>query len=322
MPEHERVRFVARNDEHNLGDTLASPMPELSVVVPAFNEAFRLPVLLESLRHHVDPSTEIIVVDDGSTDDTAAVAQRAGQWAEHLQVVEHDINRGKGAAVRTGIAASRGRLVAFVDADNATDLAALAPMCDRIAGRVGAVFGSRHAPGAVVTGSPPVRGVMGRVFNHVVRLAAGTSISDTQCGAKVFRGSVARTVFAELAIDGFAFDVEVLRRVVALGLDVVEHPVNWHYVPGTKITLLTPLRMLRDIARIRMRSAGHSIGHVDCTYAPVVAALADRLDDIGTVVADAPVRIFVPAGAGFNPTALQNKLAAAGLVGTVGQSRT
>jgi len=317
MEEPERVLFVARGPAPNNGER-----PALSVVVPAFNEAFRLPVLLESLRHHVDPTTEIIVVDDGSTDETAAVARRAGEWSQHVRVVKHDVNQGKGAAVRTGVAAAHGQLVAFVDADNATDLSSLAPMCDRISGGVGAVFGSRHAPGAVVTGSPPIRGAMGRIFNHVVRLAAGTSISDTQCGAKVFRGSVARIVFADLEIDGFAFDVEVLRRVVAMGSEVVEHPVSWHYVPGTKITILTPLQMLRDIARIRLHRAEGSLDHVDCEYQVAVAKLADPLIATTEPALGTAVRILMPRTEGHDVVALVRELEAAGVAAFAGQSRT
>ena len=229
-----------------------SARPELSVVIPAYNEQQRLPAVLASLEDHVDAATtEVIVVDDGSTDGTVRMAKRHGSWSPHLRILEHGHNRGKGAAVRTGVLAARGRLVAFVDADNATDLSALAPMCAAIRGDVGAVFGSRHAPGSQVTGSPPVRGVMGRVFNHVVRWAAGTTISDTQCGAKVFWAPAARAVFADVEIDGFAFDVELIGRFQQLGIEIVEHPVSWHYMAGTKIRLLTPLQMLVDIARLR-----------------------------------------------------------------------
>jgi len=225
----------------------------LSIIIPAYNEVYRLPAALQALRHHVDPTTtEIIVVDDGSDDETSAVARRGGEWAKHLVVIRHEQNQGKGAAVRTGVAAARGDVIGFIDADNATDLAALAPMIDALSPTVAAVFGSRHAPGSEVTGSPAIRGLMGRVFNHVVKAAAGTTIRDTQCGAKVFSAPAARLAFSATAIDGFAFDVEILRRLLAMGFGVIEYPVKWHYVHGTKIQLTTPLLMLRDIARIRL----------------------------------------------------------------------
>ena len=265
----DRIMLVARPSRRDVAI-------ELSVIIPAYNEAFRLPVALDALRHHVDPtSTEIIVVDDGSTDDTGAVARRSADWAKHLAVLEHDTNRGKGAAVRTGVAAARGDVIAFIDADNATDLKALAPMIAALGSNVGAVFGSRHAPGSSVSGSPAIRGVMGRVFNHVVQLAAGTSIRDTQCGAKVFRAPVARLAFADAAVDGFAFDVEILRRLLAMGVGVVEYPVTWHYVHGTKIRPLTPLRMLRDIVRIRLATRSGTPPFVNTTYRKELADLVD-----------------------------------------------
>lgn len=250
--------------------------PQLSVIIPAYNESFRLPVVLDALRHHVNHErTEIIVVDDGSTDGTAEVAQRAADWCNQLVVLAHVTNRGKGAAVRTGVAAAHGDAICFIDADNATDLAALAPMVAALGPDVGAVFGSRHARGSHVTGAPAIRGLMGRVFNHLVKIAAGTDIRDTQCGAKVFRAPVARVVFAQTRIDGFAFDVEILRRLLSLGVSVIEYPVTWHYVHGTKIRLTTPLRMMRDIARIRTSPPAPPPPHVEVAYDESIAHVAD-----------------------------------------------
>jgi len=265
-----RAVFVARPNDGVAID--------LSIIIPAYNEAFRLPVVLEALRHHVDASTtEVIVVDDGSDDETAEIARRATEWVKHLVVLAHDVNRGKGAAVRTGVAVARGDVIAFVDADNQTDLAALQPMIAALSPTVGAVFGSRHAPGASVTGAPVIRGLMGRVFNHLVRRAAGTSIRDTQCGAKVFRGSAARIAFANVSIDGFAFDVEILRRLLAMGLGVVEYPVSVHHVPGTKIRLSTPIFMLRDILRIRMSRHAGTPDYIDADYSIELGACVDPL---------------------------------------------
>ncbi len=265
----ERVLLVARPSRNDVAI-------ELSIIIPAFNEAFRLPVALDALRHQVDPtSSEIIVVDDGSDDGTPRVARRTGDWAKHLVVIEHPVNKGKGAAVRTGVAASRGDVIAFIDADNATDLDALAPMIAALGPNVGAVFGSRHAPGSSVSGAPAIRGVMGRVFNHVVQAAAGTTIRDTQCGAKVFQAPAARLAFAGTAVDGFAFDIEILRRLLAMGLGVVEYPVTWHYVHGTKIRMFTPLRMLRDILRIRLSKKAGTPPHIDTTYTDELGLLVD-----------------------------------------------
>lgn len=252
--------------------------PEISIVVPAYNEAFRLPALLSSLQQHCDAATtQIIVVDDGSTDATVEVAEQAGEWAPHLQVISHSTNQGKGAAVRTGVRAAAAPVVGFVDADNATDLAALAPMVDALDANVAAVFGSRHADGSSVTGSPKLRGMMGRVFNHIVKLSAGTAIRDTQCGAKLFQGPVARLAFALVHTNGFAFDVEVLRLLLTMGFDVHEFPVKWHYVHGTKIKLATPFRMLVDIAKVRARSGWSDMPAIDTNWSEAVAGLADPL---------------------------------------------
>lgn len=286
----ERIRLVGRPTRNDVAI-------DLSIIIPAYNEAYRLPVALDALRHHVDPTTtEVIVVDDGSDDETSEVARRTGDWAKHLVVLRHDNNRGKGAAVRTGVAAARGDVIAFIDADNATDLAALGPMIAALGPNVAAVFGSRHAPGSSVTGAPMIRGVMGRLFNHVVQAAAGTSIRDTQCGAKVFQAPAARVVFADAAVDGFAFDVEILRRLLAMGLGVIEYPVTWHYVHGTKIRLTTPLRMLRDIARLRVARLTDAPRYIDTTFCDELQPVTDRLAATASVATDSPVRILLPAG--------------------------
>lgn len=295
----------------------------MSIVVPAFNEAARLPALLDSLQRHVDPATtEIVVVDDGSNDDTVDVARTRGAWARHLVVLEHRVNRGKGAAVRTGVMSARGEIIAFVDADNATDLDALRPMSEAIQGRVGAVFGSRHAPGAQVTGSPPIRGLMGRVFNHVVKIAAGTAISDTQCGAKVFRASVARLVFAEGSIEGFAFDVEVLRRLMDLDIGVIEYPVHWTYVPGTKIKPLTPVHMLVDIVRLRVWPAKERYDSILCRFEPAVDQVAAPLDPSQVVDVGKPCQVFVPSASDTSVVAIIEALKQAGVTIEGLQSRS
>lgn len=294
--------------------------------MPAYNEAFRLPVVLDALRHHVAAATtEIVIVDDGSSDATGDVARRAGDWVSHLVVLRHEVNRGKGAAVRTGVAAARGDVIAFVDADNATDLDALAPMVAALGPNVAAVFGSRHAPGSSVTGAPAIRGVMGRVFNHVVRVAAGTSIRDTQCGAKVFRGAAARAAFGPATVDGFAFDVEVLRRLLTMGLGVVEYPVDWHYVHGTKIRFSSPMRMLRDIARIRMARSSGPFLYIDCEWCEKLDVVADPLDVGQRIEAGRPTRILLPFGADpadGTGAEVSRLLSPLGVPFAAGQSRT
>ncbi len=284
----DRRLLVARPSRHDVAI-------ELSIIIPAYNEAFRLPVALEALRHCVDATTtEIIVVDDGSDDGTASVARRTADWAKHLVVVEHEMNLGKGAAVRTGVAQARGDVIAFIDADNATDLEALEPMIAALGPNVAAVFGSRHAPGSSVTGAPAIRGLMGRVFNHLVQAAAGTTIRDTQCGAKVFQAAAARLAFAGSTVDGWAFDVEILRRLLAMRLGVVEYPVKWHYVPGTKVKLMTPILMLRDILRIRLSNKAGPPAHIDTTYTQELSPVVDALKPTGLFTEGELCRVAIP----------------------------
>lgn len=291
MDQQRRVVVARPHDRSGVG-------PELSLVIPSFNEEQRLPALLRALRDLKLEELELIIVDDGSSDDTVLVAHDEGAWCSALRVIEHGDNRGKGAAVRTGVNAARGTLIGFVDADNATDLGALAPMCDRVSGAVGAVFGSRHIAGATVVGSPPIRGVMGRVFNHVVRLAAGTAIRDTQCGAKVFRAPVARAVFSESNVDGFAFDVEVVRRLRALQVEVAEHPVFWTYKSGTKIRMLTPLRMLFDILRLRLIEPTFELAGFDTAWTDAHHRWADPLVGGAPMRDGEVVRVLVPDSCG------------------------
>lgn len=227
-------------------------MLERSVIIPAFNEAQRLPSLLRALAKSVDPATtEIIVVDDGSSDATASVAEAEGTWSPHLTVIRMPRNRGKGAAVRTGVSQSTTPIVIFLDADNATDLAAL-PKMEEALSAAHAAFGSRNAPGAQVHGSPPLRGFMGRTFSRIARAVLGTAVSDSQCGAKAFRGDLARELFGRSTLDGFAFDIEILRMLEQHDLTVVEIPVVWTHQTGSKIGLLDPVIMLKDTLRVRL----------------------------------------------------------------------
>lgn len=240
-----------------------------SIVIPALDEAERLPLLLDGLAQVVGPETEIIVVDDGSRDDTAAVS-------EHLlrdrpsQVIRHPENRGKGAAIRTGVAAARGERTIFMDADMATDLSALQPMHEAL-DRAPVAIGIRRSEAATVRNGATHRKVMAVTFNSIVRACTGTEFLDTQCGFKGFHTDVAKLLFHLNRIDGFAFDVEILWLARRFGLEVVEIPVEWNAVDGSKIRFaIDPLRMAWDVAKLRRAHAG------DC----VVRALRVEHDDI------------------------------------------
>ncbi len=230
--------------------------PDLSVIIPAFNEEARLGGSLERILAYLggaerqDRTFEILVVDDGSRDATAAVAE--GFAGDGVKVLRLDRNRGKGAATRRGVAASGGRRVLLTDADLSApieELAKLEPAL--VAAQV--VLGSRAVAGSQITRHQPLyRELMGKTFNKLIRMAGVGEIHDTQCGFKLLDGAVAREVFARMITDGFAFDVELVWLARRLGYRVVEVGVAWENSPSSRVRVLAdPPRMLLEIARFR-----------------------------------------------------------------------
>jgi glycosyltransferase involved in cell wall biosynthesis len=228
---------------------------ELSVVVPAYNEIERLPRALSAiedyLREHAS-RFEIFVSDDGSTDGTA---DTLGPRFPHVTFLRDPVNRGKGAAVRRGMLAARGRLVLFSDADLSTPIEELGPMREALErGGHAIVIASRALPSSrVELHQAWWRETSGKSFNALVRFLSGLSFRDTQCGFKLFTGEASRAVFGLARSDGFAFDVEVLMIARALGLSVLEHPVRWLDAPGSKVSLFGDApRMALDLVRVRL----------------------------------------------------------------------
>jgi dolichyl-phosphate beta-glucosyltransferase len=218
---------------------------DLSIVIPAFNEAGRIAQTIHAVStcaaQRFD-TYEVIVADDGSIDETAAVVARLGGILP-VRLVREQANRGKGHAVRRGVAASAGDLVLITDADLSTPLSALDRLLDAIGGGADIVFGSRGLPESrVVVHQPLYRELLGRGFNLLVRATVLPGVRDTQCGFKLFRGPIARAVFGQSVIDGFAFDVEVLTLAVRAGYRVMEVPVTWSHAESSRV------RVLRDVA--------------------------------------------------------------------------
>jgi dolichyl-phosphate beta-glucosyltransferase len=208
--------------------------PDTSIVIPAYDEAGRLTQTLDAVAAATaGRSLELIVVDDGSSDSTDAVAREALRGRAG-QVIRFPENRGKGAAVRAGVLASTGAAVVYMDADLATDLSALAVFLDAL-DRADVVVASRTMEGAVVRDGTRDRALMARVFNLIVRATTALPWRDTQCGFKAFRGPVAREIFSLARCDRFAFDVEVLLLADRLGKHVVELPVTWTAVEGSSV---------------------------------------------------------------------------------------
>ena len=231
--------------------------PRLTIIVPAFNEADRLPAGMGRFDAAVADGavrlneTEVVLIDDGSTDDTAAVARRLLAPLPHHRVISLPANGGKGAAVRTGVALARGPYVAYMDADMAIDPRAVPSLLDALRSSEAAI-GSRALAHSMVDGTYAVRAVMGRMFNRLVTTGTGLGLQDTQCGFKAFRTPVARLLFHLVGIDRFAFDVELLERARRLGLRITEVPVHWKNVPGSTVhPLHDSLSMLADVYRSR-----------------------------------------------------------------------
>lgn len=245
----------------------AGERPQLSVVIPAFNEESVLPRTLALLDEFLADSqplrTEVLVVDDGSEDGTAACAQ--GALGARGFVVRLPRNMGKGAAVREGVLRTRGDVVMITDADgnylhnrSGPYLAALS--------NADIVLASRAHPASSWDVSPAARRymrrrrLMGRVFSRLVDLVAGVRLTDTQTGLKFLRGPQARQLFADMATDGFAFDVELLCRALRRGMRVAELPLVYTCEScSTKVGRLDPLRMFVDLFRIRFLCRGERL---------------------------------------------------------------
>jgi dolichyl-phosphate beta-glucosyltransferase len=234
------------------------PHPDLSIVIPAYNEADRLTPTLRDYVAYCDASgraAEVIVVDDGSLDATSTVVEQFA--AEHPQVrlIRLAENRGKGYAVRSGVVNARGKLVLFADADGATPLAEVERLEAALRDGADLAIGSRavHAAGVRVN-ARLYRRLMGRLFHRLVETLTVKGVHDTQCGFKLFRGSVAQDLFSRMRMRGFSFDVELLMMAQRRGYRIAEVPVNWTHQPGSKVNLaLDSMLMLRDLFIIRGR---------------------------------------------------------------------
>lgn len=229
---------------------------ELSVVVPCFNEAARLPASIASAKAYLTASGrefELILVDDGSRDRTADVIAAAARADGAIRAVTLGRNRGKGRALAEGVTQSRGRLVLVSDADFSSPIDELGKLERALDDGADVAIGSRAAPGTREVDQPVHRRLVGRAFNAAVRTVLLPDLRDTQCGFKLFRGDVARDLFGRLATDGFAFDVEILYRARRGGYRVSEVPVRWINSADTRVRVFRhSSEMLVDLVRIRL----------------------------------------------------------------------
>jgi dolichyl-phosphate beta-glucosyltransferase len=231
-------------------------VPEISVVVPAYNEEIRLKATLPQLWRALNRRFaifEVIVVDDGSSDDTARVATRFSATHPNVRLVSYPQNRGKGFAVKTGVMAAAGEYVLFCDADLSTPVREVRKLLAALRDGYDVAIGSRACRATKILQCQPLyRICLGKIFNRFVQLLTVAGISDTQCGFKCFKRAAVREIFAPCRIEGFSFDVEALFVARRKGLRIKEIGVLWRNSPlSTVHPVRHSLQMLRDLFVIR-----------------------------------------------------------------------
>jgi dolichyl-phosphate beta-glucosyltransferase len=230
----------------------------ISIIIPAYNEEKRLPStlaqVLDYLRQREWSFAEVIVVDDGSTDGTAAAAEEVARNTPIVRLLRNTGNRGKGYSVRHGMLEAKGEWSLFSDADLSAPIEELGKLWDAVE-KLGAnvAIGSRALNRALIgVHQSMFREYGGRVFNLILRLITGLPFWDTQCGFKLFETRAAREIFRRQQLEGFGFDAEVLFLARMLGNRIVEIPVRWNHVEGTKMRLMQDsVGMIIDLLRIR-----------------------------------------------------------------------
>ena len=236
-------------------------LPPFSVVIPCYNEAVRIGDTVRATLDYLaaqSPDAELVVVNDGSTDATSTIVREALTGTKiQTQLLENFPNRGKGAAVRTGLLAATRPIGLFFDADLSTPLSEIPKVIEPIAnGGVDLAFGSRALDRKLIGVHQPWRREQaGRVFNLIVRIATGMPFWDTQCGFKAFRLDACRPILERAHTIGFAFDVELLFLAWRAGLRLREVPVRWNHAEGSKVRVIhDSLAMLREVIALRMSS--------------------------------------------------------------------
>ncbi len=233
--------------------------PAYSIIIPAYNESGRIrPTLDEVLRYSEQQgwNVEIIVVDDGSRDDTTAIIREYNMRHPQIRLIDNPENHGKGFSVRAGMLDARGDLCLFTDADLSSPMTEAQHLFDAIAEGADIAIGSRWLRTELQTERQPLyRQLFGRIFNLVLRVILGLNFADTQCGFKAFRRDAARRVFPLQRIERWGFDPEILFLARKMGLVVKEVPVVWAHSEGTRLhPFRDGLRMFGDVVRIRWNS--------------------------------------------------------------------
>ena len=237
---------------------MSSTAPEVSIIIPAYNEESRLPATLERIAEYLQTSereAEVLVVDDGSKDGTAAVAEYFQIKIPSLRVVSNGVNRGKGYSVRHGMQEARGRIALFTDADLSAPIEEAGKLVDALE-NFDIAIGSRAMDRSLISvHESAFREFAGIIFNKIVRIILWLPFVDTQCGFKAFRCAPCKIIFEQQTIERFGFDPELLYLARQHGLRVVEIPVRWGHSPATKVSMVRDsIQMFIDVFTIRWNS--------------------------------------------------------------------
>ena len=228
----------------------------LSIIIPAYNESKRIERTLLEITNYLDScnfKSEIIVSDDGSTDDTSAIVTQLIEINSMIRLLKLE-HKGKGWAVRNGLTNATGTYRFICDADLSMPIEHIERFLPPKGGFSDITIGSREAPNARRIGEPTIRHIMGRIYNNIIRVVFRNSISDTQCGFKCFKWEKVEPIFRNQSINGFAFDMEVLFLAQKSGLTISEIGIDWHYNHLSKVRpIIDPLLMTWDLFKIRWR---------------------------------------------------------------------
>jgi dolichyl-phosphate beta-glucosyltransferase len=242
---------------HIAGPDGIGQSPRLSIVIPAFNEERRLGSTLHRLHEYLssqDYSWDIVVVNNGSTDDTAGLVRRCAAEVPNLRLIDI-AERGKGIASRTGVLQCNGEIIFLCDADLSMPPHSLASFLEMVE-KADVVVGSREAAGSRRYEEPWHRHLMGRVFNRLVQIIAVKGIDDTQCGFKALRRGAAHDLFTQQRLNGFAFDVELLYLAQKYGYQIEEIGIDWYFNDDTRVRPgIDTLGMVKELLTIRIRDS-------------------------------------------------------------------
>ncbi len=222
----------------------------ISIIVPAYNESKRIrPFLIELLKFIKKGYYELIIVNDGSTDNTLSIMKKITNGLKKVQIISYKENKGKGYAVKTGVFNAKGEYVIFIDADGSISPSEI-PKMERMLKKYDVVIGDRSSKLSKVS-QPKMRKLFGLIFNNYVKFLFGSKINDHLCGFKGFRKDVARDIFKSLISNGWIFDVEILYKITKSKYTLFKLPIKWVYKDRTKIKPTDPLKMLLEIFLLR-----------------------------------------------------------------------